>query len=388
LATITALIKQYFTPPSIRDTVDSVESAIIAINVSNKALLHTPLSEKCQWPSALSEVPSGDTLIKMGVSGAVMSQGKSISFERDPKTGLPRPTSPLYLMLKGKEKVLKEAKAPRRNFHKNALYAFGAVSLNNKEIKEIERDLAFNEKGYRKCEGLIRSDSKSFERGIKEGYCESKALKVMQIDPNIKAHRDSLKKEGELARKKFAPLARNVSRVSLAGMDYLAAALVEMTGTIVKMPSAINQANKEFRQLPPHEVAMMVSRLESIKRIAPYFPQYMSDHISIYKTLYSVLRDEYPDSIESGEKRAAQQVLERVKAVETAYEGVREKIAALGRGEEVHFTTDESRKWDRLATLFTSEYQHLHKSEPDPQMMIALNFEARRSLFVEEEIQP
>jgi hypothetical protein len=273
-------------------------------------------------------------------------------------------------MLKEKESLLKTVKLPRRNVHKNTLLAFGAVSLNKKEVEELERDLVANEKGFTKCQGLIRSDNKLFERGIKEKYCENRALRVMQLDPSRKAHRDALKESRDSAKKKFAPLAKNVSRITLAGMDYLGAALAQMTGTIVKMPSAINNARNEFNRLHPYEVAMMVSRLENIKRIAPYFPQYMSDHISIYKTLYTVLRNEYPDEVEGDGKKMSRQVWERVLAVEVAYASIKEKIDALSRGEEVNFAADEGEKWDRLAALFPSEYQYPDGIRPNHQMIV------------------
>ncbi len=387
LATGTSVITQFITPPSVRNTIDALESTIIAIRLSNTALLHMPMTDSCQWPVELSRVPSNETLLKMGISGAVMSQGQSIAFEKDPKTGLPRPTSPLYLMLKEKEALLKKAKRPGRNAHRNALLAFGVVSLNNKEVRELEHDLIANERGFTRCQGLIRSDNKTFQRGIREKFCDKKALRVMQNNFSRREDLASQKETRDMAKGKFAPLAKNVSRVTLAGMDYLGAALAQMTGAILKIPSAINNAKNEFRRLPPHEVAMMVSRLENIKRIAPYFPQQVSDHISIYKTLYNVLKDEYPDDLDEEEKKTAQQVLDRVLAVETAYDGIREKIAALSRGENIHFSANEEETWARLAALFPSEEYHPDLYDHDSPMMIALNFTTQETLFEKEEIQ-
>jgi hypothetical protein len=382
-ATGTSVITQLVTPPSVCDTVDSLESAIIAIRLSNTALLHTPMTENCRWPVDLSKAPSQETLLKMGVSGVVMSQGENVSFERDPKTGLPRPTSPLYMMLKDKETILKRAKLRGQNIHRNALMAFGAVSLNKKEVEELELELIANEKGFKKCQGLISADSKTFKKGIKEKYCPNKAMLVVKFD----THRDALAQDRGDAKKKFAPLAKNVSRVILANLDYLGAALTQMTGTIVKMPSAINNAKNEFKRLRPHDVDMMVSRLENIKQIAPYFPQHMSDQISIYKTLYGVLKDEYSDEFDD-EKKTAQQVLGRVLAVETAYNGMRGKIDALARGEDINFSADEEKTWDRLAALFLPEEQRLDQNEPYPQIMIALNFAVQEILLKKERVQP
>lgn len=352
LTTVTSVIGQAITPASVRDTVDSLETALIAIRLSNTTLLHTPLSENCRWPLDLADMPSKNTLLKMGVSGALMSQGKSVAFERDPRTGLPRPTSPLYLMLKEKEKVLKRAKRPNQKCCRNTLRAFGRVSMDNDDIAALERELVALEKGQQKCQGLIGAGNKMFQKGIKEKYCENKALKVVKLDDQ----RETKKQERVDAKKEFAPLARNVLRVTIANLDYMGAAMTQMTGTILKMSAAINNAKAEFKQLHPREVAMMVSRLENIKQIAPFFPQYMSDQITIYKKIYSVLRKDYDNLLDEDEKKTAQLILDRLEATEIAYAGVRDKIAALARNEKVSFSDEEQATWDRLSALYPLEY--------------------------------
>jgi len=292
----------------VRDTVDSLESALLAIRLSNMTLLHTPLSKDCQWPADFSKAPSQETLVKMGISGAVMSQGGSAAFERDPYTGLPRPTSPFYLLLKEKETLLKRTKRPRRNGHKNALRAFGVVSLNNKEVAELERELAYSEKGYKQCAGLVRSSDKTFSRGIKEDYCPSEARKHTKLDL-IKENKDALKEDRDNAKKNYVPLAKKVNRIFLANLDYLGAALTQITGAILKMSSAINNVKNEFRRLPPREVAMLITRMENIKQIAPYFPQCISDNITIYKKLYSILRRNTMTSLMTMKKRRPNRLL-------------------------------------------------------------------------------
>jgi predicted transcriptional regulator len=360
LSTATSVIGQVITPASVRDTVDSLESALIAIRLSNTSLLHTPLSENCQWPAQMNNAPSSDTLLKMGVSGALASQGKSAAFEGDPRTGLPRPTSPLYLLLKEKETVLRRAKPPRRNGHRNALRAFGVVSLNNKEVEELERELVAYERGAKKCQGLIGTTAKTFQRGIKEKYCENKALKIVKLDGQW----ESKKAERDDARKQFAPLAKNVLRVTLANLDYLGVALTQMTGVIWKMSSAIKNAKKEFQKLSPREVAMMVSRLENIKKIAPYFPRYMSDQIKIYKDIYSVLKEDYDDLLDEDEKKVAQRILDRVETAELAYAGIREEIAALAVSEDEVFSNTELFTGDSLAAFESPEDRPAKKSKP------------------------
>lgn len=384
LTTATSLITQVITPASVRDTVDSLETALIAIRLSNRTLLHTPLSENCRWPLDLADMPSQDTLLKMGVSGALMSQGKSVAFERDPRTGLPRPTSPLYLMLKEKEVLLKRAKRPKQKCPKNALLAFGVVSMNNNEIAELERALVANEKGQKKCQGLIGASNKTFQKGIKEKYCDNKALKVVKLDDQ----RETRKSEKADAKKEFAPLAKNVLRVTLANLDYMGAAMAQMTGAILKMPTAINNAKTEFKQLHPREVAMMVSRLENIKQIAPFFPQYMSDQITIYKKIYSVLKEDYDDLLDEDEKKAAQLILDRIVTIEIAYASVRDKIAALSRSENVSFSNEEQATWNRLSALYQPEYPQLENIDAMSQEIAIITDRTHKNLFAQREMRP
>jgi hypothetical protein len=387
LATATSLVTQVITPASVRDTVDSLESALLAIRLSNMTLLHTPLSKDCQWPADFSKAPSQETLVKMGISGAVMSQGGSAAFERDPYTGLPRPTSPFYLLLKEKETLLKRTKRPRRNGHKNALRAFGVVSLNNKEVAELERELAYSEKGYKQCAGLVRSSDKTFSRGIKEDYCPSEARKHTKLDL-IKENKDALKEDRDNAKKNYVPLAKKVNRIFLANLDYLGAALTQITGAILKMSSAINNVKNEFRRLPPREVAMLITRMENIKQIAPYFPQCISDHITIYKKLYSILREEYDDLLDDDEKKAAQQTFERILATEIAYQKIHKQIAALDRGEEVRFTEDEQALWERLAALYPSEPHKMDQDGENITRIVAMSFKTERNSYQGMEAKP
>ena len=387
LATITSVVTQTITPPSVRDSIDALESAIIAIRLSNTSLLHTPLSEDCRWPADFSKAPSQDTLVKMGISGALMSQGGSAAFERDPRTGLPRPTSPFYLLLKEKETLIQKTKPPRRNGHKNTLRAFGVVSLNNKEVAELERELAYTEKGFNKCTGLVRSSDKTFSRGIKEDYCPSEARKHTKLDL-VKENKDALKEHRDNAKKNFAPLAKKVNRVFLANLDYLGAALTQITGAILKMSSAINNAKNEFRRLPPREVAMLVSRMENIKQIAPYFPQCISDNITIYKKLYSILREEYDDLLDEDEKKAARRTINRLLAAEIAYQEIHEKIAALASGEDVRFTEDEQARWERLAILYPSEPCPVDQDGINITKIAAMSVKAKRNSNKNMEAKP
>lgn len=384
LTTATSLITQVITPASVRDTVDSLETALIAIRLSNTTLLHTPLSENCRWPIELSKAPSNQMLVKMGVSGALMSQGKSAAFEIDKRTGLPRPTSPLYLMLKDKEKVLKRAKRPNQKCYRNALRAFGVVSMDNDDIAALERALVANEKGQQKCQGLIGANNKTFQKGIKEKYCESKALKVVKLDDQSEAS----KIERDDAKKQFAPLARNVFRVTLANLDYMGAAMAQMTGSILKMSSAIKNAKTEFKQLRPREVAMMVSRLENIKQIAPFFPQYMSDQITIYKKIYSVLKEDYDDLLDEDEKKTAQLILDRIETLEIAYAGVRDKIAALARNENVSFSDEEKDTWNRLSALYQTEYPPPDKINAMSQEIAIIANGTDKNLLAQKEMRP
>ena len=54
--------------PTVMAAIDSFESAAMAIKLSNRVLLETPLSEQDQWPAKMYGAPSGAAMFKMGLS--------------------------------------------------------------------------------------------------------------------------------------------------------------------------------------------------------------------------------------------------------------------------------------------------------------------------------
>jgi hypothetical protein len=99
--------------------------------------------------------------------------------------------------------------------------------------------------------------------------CENNALKIDKI---LARSMEIKTAERDYARKQFAPLAKNVLRVTLSNLIIGGLALTQMTGVNCVMSSAIKCKKRISENVPPREVAMKVSRLENIKKIAPYFP--------------------------------------------------------------------------------------------------------------------
>lgn len=373
-ATGTALVEGVISPSSIKDTLDSVESAALAIRVSNQILLHKRLTEKCQWPEKLQQAPSNNTMLKMGVSGFAMSQGQDIPFEIDNVTGFPRPTSPLYLMLKERQSMINAVRVPKGSVvYKNALYAFGAVRGNQAEVAGLEKEMLMNEKGSIKCTNLVFSKNKISARELKEHYCNVNALKDPKLDYQKKEKAAVDKTELEQAKKKFQPLAKNLYRISLAGADFIAAAIAKLTVALYKAPSAIQNASDEVKKWKVLDVAMTVSRVKNMGQVISYFPKALKDQLMIHKTIISVMKDEYPD-MSGEEKEMTAQIIERISNVEIAFDQTQDKFGALTNGRDVQITAQEVEKWEKLAAAFPSEYNKLYPDKFIAENIIAEAF--------------
>ncbi len=199
--------------PTVMGAVDSFESAALAIKLSNQVLLEMPISEQDSWPDKLYGAPSGGDMFKMGLSLLGASQGVAVPFEIDPKTGLPRPTSALYLFLKEREQMLAKevsredliffrAQPPRviareipihrrqttvslidEHVYRNPLMAFGVVTANREEMVRVQQDLDLLAQGFKQCDAWVHT---SREGDIKPAACRDPALTSTALEARIK----------------------------------------------------------------------------------------------------------------------------------------------------------------------------------------------------------
>ncbi|MGB4599878.1 MAG: hypothetical protein WBI04_07865 [Trichlorobacter sp.] len=199
--------------PTVMATVDSFESAALAIKLSNRVLLEMPINEQDSWPDKLYGAPSGAGMLMMGLSLLGSSQGITVPFEIDPSTGLPRPTSALYLFLKEREKLLtKEVSRDDLSFfrsqppqviarqiplhrrqanvqlidehvYRNPLMAFGVVTANQDEMVRVQQDVELLAKGFKQCDAWVHA---SREGDVKSAACQDPALKQGALEARIK----------------------------------------------------------------------------------------------------------------------------------------------------------------------------------------------------------
>lgn len=199
--------------PTVMGAVDSFESAALAIKLSNQVLLEMPINEQDSWPELLYGAPSGLGLFKMGLSLFASSQGITVPLEIDPQTGLPRPTSALYLFLKEREQMLakeisredhaffrsqppqviaREIPLKRRkpnlelideHVYRNPLMAFGVVTANRAEMVRVQQDIDLLAKGFRQCDAWIHA---SREGEVKPAACQDPALKQDALQARMK----------------------------------------------------------------------------------------------------------------------------------------------------------------------------------------------------------
>lgn len=199
--------------PTVMAAIDSFESAAIAIKLSNRVLLEIPINEQDSWPEKLYGVPSAEGLFKMGLSLLGSSQGVTIPLEIDPQTGLPRPTSALYIFLKERERMLssEESKEDIRFFikqppkviareipfhrlkpnvelidqhvYRNPLMAFGVVTANQDEMVRVQQDIDLVSKGFKQCDAWVH---KSREGDVKPAACQDPALKQDALESRMK----------------------------------------------------------------------------------------------------------------------------------------------------------------------------------------------------------
>ncbi|MBI2353921.1 MAG: hypothetical protein HYV06_02635 [Deltaproteobacteria bacterium] len=378
-ATVTAGLESALTPPSISDTVDSFESAALAIKTSNRILLQAPISEQEAWPEMLYKAPSSNNALKMGLSAFGMSQGVTIPTEFDPETGFPRPTSALYILIKDRNEMLnKELRKTYINYfknnpgaitcaienklpdcnnefaYKNTLMAYGTVSGNSQEIVALEQKIELMANGYKECDAWMR---KSKEGDVKPVACKDTGLKSEDVE---KASQINVKKEDLAeARKNYGKLSKRVYQASVAGADFTAAAVTKLVGAVVKFPSALSNAHNELSGWKGAVNAVMI--LPRLKNFFTSIGTY-KDNLGIQYTAYSTMYKQIQGTYDVEDTPKTKEAKQRIERVRIALAELEPKLDMIAAGKEVEFTLAEREKWDRLAASFPAESYNLERA--------------------------
>lgn len=368
-ATVTALAESALTKPSISDTVDSFESAALAIKTSNRILLNAPISEDEAWPEKLYHAPSAENSLKMLISGFGGYHGVTVPTEFDPETGFPRPTSPLYIMIKDRNQMLdrelnKEYLAYFNNnpkditcsiinkkpdcinefAYRNPLMAFGTVNGNNIELAKLEQKVDLMSKGYRECDAWVR---KSREGDVAPAVCKDTGLKSDEVEKALQIN--LTKEEMDIARRNYGRLSKRIYQASVAGADFSAAAVTKIGAAIIKFPAAIQNAKEEFKGWKGAvNTAMILPRLKNLFSAIGIYKDHLGTQFTAYKTMYSQISEKYEVHDDENIKEARV----RIERFETAYARLAPKLDLLVKGGEVEFTQDETMTWDLLAAAY------------------------------------
>lgn len=370
-ATGMALIEGATTPPSISDTLDSFESAALAIKISNRILLESPISEQEEWPSKLYKAPSTENALKMAVTGFAASKGVTVPTEFDPQTGFPRPTSPLYLLIKDRNQMMdkeinksylnKFKKDPQtiscainkpakdcidKHAYKNPLNAYGVISNNSKAVAEMEKELQLAATGYKECDAWVR---KSKAGDVEPVACKDKSIKSDDFEKNLEIKQS--KEEIEISKKNYGKLSKKVYMATLGGADFTAAAITKLVVTIIKFPLAVKNAPQEVKGWKGAiNIAMLLPRLKNLAFSIGTYKDHLGNQMAAYKMMYNNLQDKYDVKDDDKTKQARL----RIERFETAYREIEPKLSQLAKGEDIELTSDEQMKWDVLAAMYPS----------------------------------
>lgn len=368
-ATMTAGLESYLTPPSISDTVDSFESAALAIKTSNRILLHAPISEQETWPEKLYHAPSTKNALKMGIAAFGASQGVTVPTEFDPQTGFPRPTSALYILIRDRNQMLnRELKKSylayfRKNpqtitcsienrqpectnefAYKNTLMAYGTVSGNNEEIAGLEQKIELMANGYRECDAWMRH---SRQGEVKPVACKDTGLKNDEVEKTaqIRVKQEDLAE----ARKNYGKLSKRVYQASVGGADFTAAAVTKLAGAIIKFPKALQNAHNELNGWKGAvNAAMILPRLKNIFSAIGIYKDNLAIQLTAYSTMYKQIQGTY----EVEDTPRTTEAKQRIELVLIALAELTPKLDTIVSGETVEFSPAERETWDRLAALF------------------------------------
>jgi hypothetical protein len=367
-----AAIEGLTTPPSISDTLDSFESAALAIKISNRILLEAPISEQEEWPVKLYKAPSAENSIKMAITGFAGSKGITIPTEFDPQTGFPRPTSPLYLLIKDRNLMLdkeinktylstfkkdqqaiscaisKPAKdCIDKHAYKNPLSAYGVISNNSKAVADLEKELYLASNGYKECDAWVR---KSKEGDVEPVACKDKSIKsdVFEKDLEIKQSKEEI----ELAKKNYGRLSKKVYMASVGGADFTAAAITKLVVTIAKFPLAVKNAPQEIKGWKGAiNIAMLLPRIKNLFSAVGTYKDHLGNQITAYKMVYNNLQDKYDVKDDDKTKQAKL----RIDRFEAAYKEIEPKLNQMAKGENIELTSAEQMKWEVLASMYPAD---------------------------------
>jgi len=368
--------------PTVMASLDGVESAAMAIKLSNRVLMELPLSEQDEWPSKLSCAPSGAASLKMGLSLVLSTQGVTISTEIDPETGFPRPTSAFYIFLKERDYVLdkgcnqKDLKyfksKPAKVYYcalgkrkkkgtvndyvyRNVLMAYGVVTANKKEIMEMQRDIENTAKGFKTCTYFInKSTMEITDEKIIKRACPDHAFKNEDIEKKLATKVREKQKDKAQAEKAYGKLAHKVYKTSVAGADFTAAAITKILSAIANGARAMPHIKKEFSGLKgAYNIAVLIPRAKNVFKSLYVYKNQLGFQLTVYKTMYRQIKGTY----EINDDEPTERAFLRIKAVEDALAELEPKLNLALTGEPVEFTDTEVRRLDVLAAMFPVNQQ-------------------------------
>ncbi len=361
--------------PTISAALDSFESAALAIKLSNRVLLKSPLSEQDTWPASLYGAPSGAAMVRGAFSMIGTLAGvPGAAIEIDPETGFPRPASPLYIFLKDREKMLNKEvcaedvvyfksnaseiscplgsrKKPTtfdENVYRNVLMAYGVVTGNKEEMLKVESEVREMENGFGRCDAWAH---KSKEGDVKETFCKDPALK----DDVLKASLVKGKKEDiESQKKAYQPLANKVYSVSVAGADFTVAASTKIICAIAVAIRAVPNIKNEIKGWKGAvNIALLPSRIKNVVSAFGIYRDNLGLQITAYKTMYNQIKGLGYEIKE--EEPKTKEALQRIEAAEPVVTALLPKIDQLLAGHDVEFTAQDLRNIDMVAKLYPTD---------------------------------
>jgi hypothetical protein len=371
-ATGMAAIQGITTPASICDTLDSFETAALSIKISNRILLESPISEQEEWPAKIYQAPSVENGAKMLLSGFGASKGVTIPTEFDPETGFPRPTSPLYLLIKDRNHMLDKEinKSYVSNFKKdqktnscsitrpgkdcrdkhayrNPLSAYGVISNNSKDVGELEKKLRLAATGYKECDTYVRK----YKSGdVEPAACKDKGINSDEFDNNldIKQTKEDIEKSKEV----YGRLSKRVYLATLGGADFTAAAMTQLVTAIVKFPMAVKNAPQEIKGWKGAiNISLLLPRLKNLAFSIGTYKDHLGNQIHAYKKMYNNLQEKF--DIKDDAKTTQAKL--RIERFEIAYQAIEGKITRMAKGENLELTPAEQAKWEVLASQYPAE---------------------------------
>ncbi len=362
--------------PTVMAAIDSFESAALAIRLSNRVLLETPLSEQDEWPAKMYGAPSGAAVFKMGLSMLGSTQGITIPTEMDSETGLPRPTSALYLFLKERDKMLdseiskKDISFFKKNkdsytklgarkkegtvddfMYRNPLAAYGAVTGNNKEVLELQADLEAEAKGYKTCNAFLNKTTEEVkDEKVKKANCPDMALKDDTTKAKLGANLEEKKKDIAELQKQHGRLASKVYRASVSGADFSVASMVKIVCASVNGVRALPNIKNEFKGAKgAYNIATIIPR---IKNILGSFGMY-KDNLGMQRTVYATMYNNIKEvGYEIKDDEPTKQALRRIENAEFCLAALEPKLKLAFAGKDVEFTDEEATKINVLAAMY------------------------------------